>query len=380
MCMKPKYCMLSLPIPGPQSPGKDIDVYLQPLIEDLKLLWEIEVETYDALKNETFQMRAALLWTINDFPAYAMLSGWSTKRKLACPCCNKNTCSLQLKHSRKIVYMDHRVFLPMDHPWRTNTRSFNGKQELRLPPPVIEGIEIFEMLQNSENVFGKKQSKTKDHLNARYDLKDLGIWKNLQPKEVNNGNRTKLAKQMSRPEGSIAEAYLAEECLTFCSRYLHGGVQTRLNKRPRNDDDPSEDEVVPSKLFSNKGRSLGMGNAEPINLDDISSAQAHVFHTVEREARRKTQNSGVTLTALTSSFASVKDKSPIIQDNVAYYGRLFEIVELDYFGRFKVVLFRCKWYDAGKDKYGLTFVHFYKKCFQNEHFILASQAHQCFYV
>ncbi|XP_016165444.1 uncharacterized protein LOC107608064 [Arachis ipaensis] len=245
-CMKPKYCMLSLLISGPQSPGKYIDVYLQPLIEDLKLLWEKGVETYDASKNETFQMQAALLWTINDFPAYSMLFGWSTKGKLACPCCNKNTSSLQLKHSRKIVYMDHRVFLPMDHPWRTNTRSFNGKQELRPPPPVIEGPEIFEMLQNAENVFGKKQStsnsfpwnwkkrsiffelpywhknplrhnldvmhieknildsvfrtlldipgKTKDHLNARYDLKDLDIWKNLQPKEVNNGKKTKLVK------------------------------------------------------------------------------------------------------------------------------------------------------------------------------------------
>ncbi|KAL4359106.1 hypothetical protein AHAS_Ahas08G0044200 [Arachis hypogaea] len=258
MCMKLEYCMLSLLIPGPQSPGKDIDVYLQPLIEDLKLLWEIGVETYDASKNETFQMRAALLWTINNFPAYAMLSGWSTKGKLACPCCNKNTSYLQLKHSRKTVYMDHRVFLPMDHPWRTNTRSFNGKQELRPPPPVIEGTKIFEMLQNVENVFGKKQTtsnsfpwnwkkrsiffelpywhknplrhnldvmhieknlldsvigtlldipgKTKDHLNARYDLKDLGIWKNLQPKEVNNGKRTKLAKacfSMTAAEKSI---------------------------------------------------------------------------------------------------------------------------------------------------------------------------------
>ena len=34
-------------------------------------------------------MRASILWTINDFPAYANLSGWSTKGKFACPICNK---------------------------------------------------------------------------------------------------------------------------------------------------------------------------------------------------------------------------------------------------------------------------------------------------
>jgi len=30
-------------------------------------------------------------------------------------------------------------------------------------------------------------------------------------------------------EGCMAEGYLAEECLTFCSRYLHDGVKTRLD-------------------------------------------------------------------------------------------------------------------------------------------------------
>jgi hypothetical protein len=30
--------MLTLLIPGPKSPGKDIDIYLRPLIEDLKTL------------------------------------------------------------------------------------------------------------------------------------------------------------------------------------------------------------------------------------------------------------------------------------------------------------------------------------------------------
>ena len=33
------------------------------------------------------------------------------------------------------------------------------------------------------------------------------------------------------PEVCMAECYLAEECLTFCSRYLHDGVKTRLDRR-----------------------------------------------------------------------------------------------------------------------------------------------------
>ena len=45
LCMKPEHIMLSLLIPGPQSPGNDIDVYLQPLIEELKELWEFGVDT-----------------------------------------------------------------------------------------------------------------------------------------------------------------------------------------------------------------------------------------------------------------------------------------------------------------------------------------------
>ena len=40
--------MISLLIPGPQEPGKDIDVYLRPLIDELKELWSDGVETFDA--------------------------------------------------------------------------------------------------------------------------------------------------------------------------------------------------------------------------------------------------------------------------------------------------------------------------------------------
>jgi len=43
------------------------------------------VLTYDISKKQNFMMKVALMWTINDFPAYGMLSGWSTSGRLACP-------------------------------------------------------------------------------------------------------------------------------------------------------------------------------------------------------------------------------------------------------------------------------------------------------
>ena len=87
---------MSLLIPGPKSPGNDIDVFLRPLIEELKELWEDGVCMYDASTKVNFQMRATMLWTIHDFPAYAVISGWSTKGNLACPCCHSETTHCRL--------------------------------------------------------------------------------------------------------------------------------------------------------------------------------------------------------------------------------------------------------------------------------------------
>jgi hypothetical protein len=69
--MKQTSFILSLVIPGPSSPDMDINVYLQPLIDELLELWNVGVQTLDASKMENFTMRAQLMWTINDLPAYA---------------------------------------------------------------------------------------------------------------------------------------------------------------------------------------------------------------------------------------------------------------------------------------------------------------------
>jgi len=79
MCMKQTSFILSPIIPGPSLLGMDIDVYLQPLIEELQELWNVGVRTFDALKKNNFVMRAQLMWITNDFPAYADLSGWPKK-------------------------------------------------------------------------------------------------------------------------------------------------------------------------------------------------------------------------------------------------------------------------------------------------------------
>jgi hypothetical protein len=82
--MKRKYIMLALLIQGPKQPGKDIDVYFAPLVEDLKLLWTKGVQIYDAHLKENFTLRCMLFITINDYPAYGNSSAQATKGTNAC--------------------------------------------------------------------------------------------------------------------------------------------------------------------------------------------------------------------------------------------------------------------------------------------------------
>ncbi|GKC42837.1 hypothetical protein Tco_1060559, partial [Tanacetum coccineum] len=132
LCMKESSFMLTLLIPGPKSPGKGIDVYLRPLIDDLKVLWANPgVETIDVATGLKFNMRAMVLWTINDFPAQSSLSGWSGQGYKACPISNEDTPSVRVLG--KTAYVGHRRFLKKPHKWRRSL-EFNGETENGDPP------------------------------------------------------------------------------------------------------------------------------------------------------------------------------------------------------------------------------------------------------
>jgi hypothetical protein len=70
-----------------------MDVYFQPLVYDLLDMFENGVRTYDSSKREFFQLRAAILWTITDFPGLGYASGCVTSGEAACPDCHYHTCS-----------------------------------------------------------------------------------------------------------------------------------------------------------------------------------------------------------------------------------------------------------------------------------------------
>ena len=94
------------------------------------------METYDSHSNQNFNMKAALMWTINDFPAYGMLSGWSTHGVLSCPICMERQRGTYLPHGRKVTWFDcHRCFLPRSHSFRRNTHAFLKGRTVRCGPP-----------------------------------------------------------------------------------------------------------------------------------------------------------------------------------------------------------------------------------------------------
>ncbi|CAJ2651882.1 unnamed protein product [Trifolium pratense] len=155
LCMKRKYIMLSMMISGPRQPGNYIDVYLSPLIDDLRVLWEEGVDVFDAYSGEQFNMRAMLFCTINDFPAYGNLSG------------------LQ--------------------------KAFNDHPEDDVAPEPLIGEQVYELQRDINVVFGKdvakdvgkgkKKAKKKSDVEKKPDVKiawkkrsvffDLPYWSSL---------------------------------------------------------------------------------------------------------------------------------------------------------------------------------------------------------
>ena len=180
-CMKKEYMMMTVLIT--EDPGRSIDVYLRPLVDELKDLWTNGVRTFDKSTGRMFTLRAAVMWTVNDFPAYAMVSGWSTKGYMACPVCKEDVTSGW--HAGKVCYLGHRRWLPWDHEWREKDKEFDGNTERRLRPREWSGDEILEQLNRLDFApFGKTVSRTRPSTHMNWTHKpmffELPYWSKLK--------------------------------------------------------------------------------------------------------------------------------------------------------------------------------------------------------
>ena len=63
--------------------------------------------------------------------------------------------SIYLPASCKICYLGHRRFLPVDHRFRRQTTSFNGRREHRSAPRQWTGLQCLEELCTLRFTFGK---------------------------------------------------------------------------------------------------------------------------------------------------------------------------------------------------------------------------------
>jgi hypothetical protein len=68
--MKKRFLLLSLIIPGP-SKVKNLDIYLESVVDELKTLWD-GVWAYDGRKTtggipHVFRLRAICMWTMHDY-------------------------------------------------------------------------------------------------------------------------------------------------------------------------------------------------------------------------------------------------------------------------------------------------------------------------
>ncbi|XP_026417264.1 uncharacterized protein LOC113312741 [Papaver somniferum] len=154
MYMKREFSMLCFLILGPRAPGKYIDVYLKPLIEELKELWNDGIMTFDSFTNSEFLLKTRFLWVIHDFPALGTLSGCVTHGYYACPTCGEEKVSEWLSYSKKICYIGHRRWLPSKQ-YRYDKKNFSGGIEEGKAPWPLTGLQFQDIVKDMKRKQGK---------------------------------------------------------------------------------------------------------------------------------------------------------------------------------------------------------------------------------
>lgn len=145
-----------------------------------------------------------------------------------------------------------------------------------------------------------------------------------------------------------------------------------------------------SGSYSDDLKHLALGPTDYAKRYSAYNVNGFKFRTLERVQGLKTQNSGVFVTFGTRSYASSSDTNMQF-GGVPYYGKLVDIIEINYHGRFSVTLFKCMWANTTNptriitDNLGFKSVNFSRLIHTGDHeddepYIKASEAQMVYYV
>jgi hypothetical protein len=88
--LKQGFIFLALVIPGPKEPKKQMNIFLHPLMEEMKELWQ-GVYAYDSYLKCRFNLRATYLWSIHNYLAHGKFTGRCVHSRLNYPICMDDT-------------------------------------------------------------------------------------------------------------------------------------------------------------------------------------------------------------------------------------------------------------------------------------------------
>ncbi|KAL3696416.1 hypothetical protein R1sor_010492 [Riccia sorocarpa] len=100
---------------NPRAKPSNFDVYMGPMVDELKLLWN-GVPTYDARltcpeEQRRFTLNGICLWTMHDSPGLGIVYGLQVSGTRGCPTCGMNLESKYSKHLKTTIYMGHKRYL-----------------------------------------------------------------------------------------------------------------------------------------------------------------------------------------------------------------------------------------------------------------------------
>jgi hypothetical protein len=158
--LKKGFIFLALVILGPKELRKQMNIYLCPLMEELKELLQ-GVDAYDSHLKCRFNLRVAYLWSIHDYLAYGKFVGWCIHGRLNCPVCMDEFDTFGLQHGRKVCFFDcHRRFLSFSHEFRGDKESFKKGKSIRKGPRKQKlRADIMKMIGGFEG-YGEKHNWT----------------------------------------------------------------------------------------------------------------------------------------------------------------------------------------------------------------------------